>query len=177
MKPYVRPIVLLTVLGTFSVLMGLGGTYISKELIDGVTTGVFSGAFGGLAQVVTVMVAFTAISLAANAFTGIYTARFRLDVTKSLKKDLFEAVMGAQWLKLTDRHSGDIVNRMTSDVGNVVSGMTGVVPALVVNGVRFLASFALMFYYDPVVAGLAFLMGPLLLFSRVFLHQSCANTA
>lgn len=168
MKPYVRRMALLTVLGTFSVLMGLAGTYISKELIDGVTLGSFTGAFGNITQVILLMVGFTAISLAANAFTSIYTARFRLDVTRSLKKDIFEAVIGAQWLELTERHSGDIVNRMTSDVDRTVSGMTGVVPALVVNGVRFIASFILMFYYDPVVAGLALIMGPMLLFSSRF---------
>lgn len=168
MKPYVRRMTLLTVLGTFSVLMGLAGTYISKELIDGVTLGAFTGAFGNITQVILLMVGFTAISLASNAFTSIYTARFRLDVTKSLKKDIFEAVIGAQWLELTEMHSGDIVNRMTGDVDRTVSGMTGVVPALVVNGVRFIASFILMFYYDPVVAGLALIMGPMLLFSSRF---------
>lgn len=171
-KPYRGRIVFLTLLGTFSALMGLAGTYISKELIDGVTTGVFSGVFGGLAQVVIVMVLFTAVSLASNAFSNIYTSRFRLDVTRGLKQDLFDSVMNAQWLELSGRHSGDIVNRMTSDVDNVVSGMIGVVPALVINGVRFLASFILMFYYDPVVAGLAFLMGPmLLLLSRFFMGK------
>lgn len=168
MKAYRRHIFLLTLMGTFSVLMGLAGTYVSKELIDGVTTGIFSGLFGSLLEVVFVMVAFTGISLAANAFTNIYTARFRLDVTRKLKKDLFSAIMDAQWLELTRRHSGDVVNRMTRDIDNVVAGMTGVIPALVVNGVRFLASFSLMLYYDPVVAGLAFLMGPMLVLSSRF---------
>lgn len=168
-KNYRGRIFLLIIIGIASVLMGLAGTYVSKELIDGVTTGVFSGIWGNLAQVVAAMVLFTAFSLAATAIHNLYAAKFRLDVSRRLKKDLFSQIMDSEWMDLTKHHSGDLVNRMTRDIDNVVNGITGVVPTLAVSGMRFLAAFALMIYYDPVVAGLSFLMGPALLIASRFL--------
>ncbi len=168
-KDYRGRIFFLIFIGVASVLMGLAGTYLSKELIDGVTTGVFSGIWGNLAQVIIAMVLFTGVSLAATAVQNLYTARFRLDVSRQMKKELFSQIMGSDWLDLTKHHSGDLVNRMTRDLDNVVNGVTGIVPTLAVSGMRFLAAFALMVYYDPMVAALSFLMGPVLLIASRFL--------
>ena len=168
-KNYRGRIFLLVFIGVASVLMSLAGTYLSKELIDGVTTGVFSGIWENLAQVIVAMVLFTGVSLAATAIQNLYTARFRLDVSRQMKKELFSQIMGSDWLDLTKRHSGDLVNRMTRDLDNVVNGVTGVVPTLAVSGMRFLAAFVLMVHYDPIVAALSFLMGPVLLVASRFL--------
>ena len=58
---------------------------------------------------------------------------------------------------------------MTSDVGNIVNVMVNIVPAITSLGIQLVAAFLALLYYEPRLAILALLLGPItLIFSRIW---------
>lgn len=65
---------------------------------------------------------------------------------------IFARLMKCDWLHLYKRHTGDLVNRLEGDVGNITNFVTEIIPATVVVFIQLIASFTLLFYMSPMLA-------------------------
>ncbi len=100
-----------------------------------------------------------------------------------LRQSLFDALMGKEYEQFHHYHSGELMNRLTSDITNVSSGVTNLIPSAVsmatklIGGLIVLTRISLVFTAVLVGAGLI-----LLLCSRVYgrfskrLHKACQET-
>ena len=69
-------------------------------------------------------------------------------------------------------HSGDVLNRLFGDVGDIVSLMTEVVPSAVIIAVQFLASFIYLYVMDAALAIILIVSAPvLMLLSRYYFRK------
>ena len=77
-----------------------------------------------------------------------------------------------EWKELKDFRSGDLLNRLSNDAVQVASSVISWIPNSITKLVQFIGAFAIIFYYDPVMAGIALLSAPVtVIFSRKFMGK------
>ena len=165
-RKYKYAVALYIFLGIFGTGVGLGSGIISKYIIDAVTgydsTALFPAAIG--------YVALMLFQVGVNAWSSQVTAQNRIVVNQEIRAEVFEKVLSADWETLSDYHSGDLLNRLNSDVNTVATSVLGWIPTFVTGLVQFFATLGLIVYYDPVMAALALASAPVTLaLSRVLL--------
>lgn len=88
----------------------------------------------------------------------------------------YRHVLRAGWEALEPYRSGDLLNRLNSDVNVVSDGIIGFFPSLATSSVKFAGAFAIMLYYDPTMALIALLGVPVTLgLSRMMLRKLRAH--
>ena len=168
MKHHEKKILAVGLLGMTGTLMGLASSVASKYLIDAV-----SGH--GTAMLKQAAVAMAVMMLGSLVFQGIssrVTASVHLHVKNEMQHLTYKRILRAGWEALEPYRSGDLLNRLTSDVNTVADGMISFLPSLVSSAIRFSGAFAILLYYDPVMALIALLGVPVALgLSRMMLRK------
>lgn len=93
--------------------------------------------------------------------------RARLEV--KLKSRVFASVLKKQYRAASEYHSGEVLNRLVSDVTAVCDGAVGILPALAGMAARLVCAFAVLVVLEPWFV-LLFAVGGVLLFgiTRIF---------
>ncbi len=73
----------------------------------------------------------------------------RSTLENAFKKRLFAAILNKNYESVTSVHSGEWLNRMTSDVVVVADGITQLIPGLVGMGVRLIAALVVLTTLEP----------------------------
>ena len=148
--------------------MGLISSVASKYLIDAVTG---FGA-GRLASAAAALVVLTLGSLVLHAVSSRTSARIHVRLRNQMQHDAYTRILRAGWEALEPYRSGDLLNRLTSDVNTVSDGIINFLPSLVISVIRFLGAFGILLYFDPVMALIALLGVPVtLVLSRMMLGK------
>ena len=141
------------VLGTF---MGLGTSVASKYLIDAVSgikkERIFFWAI--------LIIGMTAANIFSNAVISRISARINVMIQNEIQADIFEKIIHTEWKELKDFRSGDLLNRLSNDAVQVASSVISWIPNCITKLVQFIGAFLIIFYYDPVMAGIALLGAP-----------------
>lgn len=160
-KQYKKEIIFYTLLGMFSTVMSLVSSVASKELIN-IVTGIQTNR---ALEMAVLMVSMALFSLFFNQIMSRITMKISIRIQNEIQADIFDQIIEVNWLDLSRFHSGDILNRFSSDVGTVASSAIGWVPNLIVNMFNFIATLALILYYDPTMTLLALVNAPIMLLS------------
>lgn len=155
-KKYWKSIVFYIVVGIFGTAMGLGSSIASKYLIDAVT-GVQKNRIGTLAVIIVTMAAANIIS---SAVISRISARIHVMVQNEIQADIYNKVIYTDWESLHEFRSGDLLNRLSGDAGQVASSIIGWIPNAITKLAQFAGAFVIIFYYDPIMAGIALLSAP-----------------
>ena len=148
--------------------MGLISSVASKYLIDAVTG---FGA-GRLASAAAALVVLTLGSLVLHAVSSRTSARIHVRLRNQMQHDAYTRILRAGWEALEPYRSGDLLNRLSSDVGTVSDGIIGFLPGVLSAGLKFVGAFVIMVVYDPVMALIALLGVPVTLaLSRVLMAR------
>ena len=146
-------------------VMGLGGSVASKYLIDAVTgRSVKALLWAGL-----LMAVMTLGSIGLRAVSSRVGARIHIRVKNEMQQRTFKRILRAGWEALEPYRSGDLLNRLNSDVGIVSDGIISFIPNLLTAALQFAGAFCIMLYYDPVMAVIALLGVPVTLTMSRFL--------
>ena len=152
-KPVRGSVALISLLGVLSALISLAVTLVTRSLIDGATSGDASALwiYGGLlvgCSLLGRLLSFFSLRLNASASIRLQTELQRM-VTISL--------MGKDYASLKPYHSGELVNRIFSDVSVVKGGMLGLLPTLLRTVVSFVGAAVILITMDwrflPVIIG------------------------
>ncbi|MGE5372301.1 MAG: ABC transporter ATP-binding protein [Solirubrobacterales bacterium] len=160
------PVLLLIILmGAVSSLGTVVVAVASKHMIDSAVKGDLQAMAAAAAMFGGIVLGTILINLGAS----LLAIRVSESMSNTIRQRIFRKLTGAEWLLLSGYHSGDLVTRLTSDVGTVTGVMVNVVPGIVSLGVQFLAAFFTLLHYEPKLAVLAFVLGPVtVLFSRIW---------
>lgn len=153
-------------MGILSTGMGLGTGIVSKYIIDAVTgydsKGILPAAVGYILM--------NLFQIGVSAGSSRISVKIELMVNQEIRADVFQKILQADWQSLSEYHSGDLLNRLNSDVNTVASSVLGWIPNLITGLIQFFATLALILYYDPTMALLALLSAPITLaLSRVLM--------
>ena len=158
-KRYRRAVWFYTILGVASSTLGLVSAVASKYSID-IITGYDSDH---LWFIVTVMVASALVGLLLRSVTSRISTKISLRVNNDIQAQVFDRLLGADWRSLNACASGDLLSRLSTDVGSVSSSAIRWLPDLIVTAYTFAATLAVILHYDWVMALLALASAPFLL--------------
>ena len=158
-KRYRRAVWFYTILGVASSTLGLVSAVASKYSID-IITGYDSDH---LWFIVTVMVASALVGLLLRSVTSRISTKISLRVNNDIQAQVFDRLLGADWRSLNAFPSGDLLSRLSTDVGSVSSSAIRWLPDLIVTAYTFAATLAVILHYDWVMALLALASAPFLL--------------
>ena len=156
------------VLGSTSVGLNLYFIFLCKRLVD-VATGVFDGNiywYTALAIIV------TALRLAVQAVNQRIENLTTSKMSFIIRKDLYSNLLQAEWLGKEKRHSGDVINRMETDVNSVTSVICEDVPRSVTTVIQLIAAVIFLCTMDWRLALVILLISPAFIaFGRIFVKK------
>ena len=160
-KNYKKEIVFYIFLGIFSTIMTLVSSIASKELIDVVTGHEVSKA----PLMAIIMISMSLFSLFFGSIMSRITIKINIRIQNDIQADIFDKIIGVNWIDLSKYPSGDILNRFGSDVSTVANSAIGWVPDIIVSIFNFIATLCVVMYYDPTMMILTLINTPLMLIS------------
>ena len=143
-RPVRGNVIAITMIGMINSLMGLAVTMVTKGLIDGATGGrsrdlwIYGGTLAGL--------------IIAERGMSILNARIRLRTSTKfqmeMQRNVTRALMGKEYTAIKPFHSGQLVNRVFSDVSVVKGGVMGLLPSIVTTAVSFIGAAIILITMD-----------------------------
>ena len=166
-KKYKGAILFYTLLGIASTSFGLVGSIASKYLID-IVTGYQTDK---LVTLIIIMLGSSLFSLLFSSVISRITARLNIFINNDIQADIFDKIIDADWLSLSQFPNGDILSRFNADVTTVSSNAISWLPTIVIAVYNFFATFAVIWYYSHVMAVLALGSAPFMLLMSKLLIQ------
>ena len=164
-RKYKGAILFYTFLGIASTSLGLVSSVASKYTID-IVTGYQKNR---LATLLIIMIGSSLFSLLFRSVISRITARLSIFINNDIQADIFDKIIDADWLSVSEYSNGDILNRFNGDVNTVSSNAISWLPTIVIAVYNFIATFAVIWHYSRVMAVLAFLSAPFMLLMSKFL--------
>ena len=150
--------------------------YISKSLVD-VASGVGAGGGRELVLLGCAMVLTILLRIAFQSCISYIESKAEIKIANSLRQREFDKLMHLKSDYRKHWHSGDLVNRMQSDVSAVASSIGRVIPNLTGAVLKFSAAFAYMLVLEARLAWLLVLVIPVGVFGgRFVLRRTRALT-
>lgn len=160
--------VLNAVIGLALVGVGLLGVDTIRKLTD-IATGAREGSIGWMAGL---LGAVFFIEMVLHIISTWVAAVLGVKAQNLMQQSFFRRLLKGQWSGVEKYHSGDVLNRLFSDVSDIVRLMTEVVPSALIVVVQFAASFVYLYVMDQMLALILVLISPLfVVFSRFYFNK------
>lgn len=89
--------------------------------------------------------------------------------SNNIREKLFIRILDAKWMDLSKCHSGELLTRLTRDVGILSSVLVDIIPDMISLGVQFIGAFIILAIYEPYLALAVFVISPAgILISRLY---------
>lgn len=167
-KKQIPKIVLLSLNNAILALVGVLVAYLSKKVID-VAVDIASTPKGEEKDY-TMLVVFGAIMFAAitarvvvRIFTQSLSVKVQAKMEMGMRAKMFCSILGKKYDKISEYHSGELMNRITSDINIVSSGMVSLIPETTYIIFQFVGAMAVLVMFDWKFA-LIFVAGGLIVF-------------
>lgn len=164
-KKYKGAIIFYIFLGIISTSMGLISSVAGKYLID-IITGYQTSKLGILIIITLGSAIFSLIFT--NVINRIST-KLSIYINNDIQADIFDKIIDAEWLEISKYKNGDVLNRFNSDVNTVSSNAISWLPTIIIAVYNFIATFAVIWHYDSIMALIAFISAPVMLLMSKFL--------
>ena len=154
MRPYRGNVVFLTFLTVFSVLLSLSFSYILQYVINSAAAKekklllIFSA----------VVLAVVVVRVLTQTLLNYLSEKYRAKITVGLRNRTFQKILRSQYAHAEKYHSGDLLNRMTSDVNEVAADSVSILPAVVGMIVQCIGAISALLLLDPLFT-LVFTLG------------------
>lgn len=178
-KPFTGYIVLISLISAFSAGSTVVFALLTQQVIDR-ATGAAEGNFWIPGMVlISVVLARMLLSVLYNYLTGWINGKLEIRI----KDRVFDTLFRKQWKDVNGFHSGELLNRMTSDSGIIVTGVINTAPQITAMVISLVASIAVLFAMDWKFTLILLSFGLLMLIvSRIYgryikvLHKECQTT-
>lgn len=152
-------VLLLLILQILLGIIGVGYAAIFKSLIDAAVAG-HRGAFFKWVILFAVMIIIQLVAGAVNRFLNEYTSA---SIENCFKERLLQFLFERNYANVTAVHSGEWMNRLTSDTVVVANGLTQIVPGVAGMLIRLIGAVVMFFILFPQGAFIAIPGGVLLI--------------
>ena len=154
-KKYLPLIIAVSVVTAFSACTGVGIALVTKRIFDIAT----KDSKGSLVFAGFTLFAIIAAQVVLSAVQSFLSAYANGRLTESIREYLFASVLKKKYSSLSSFHSGDILNRFTSDTEAVVSGAVTTIPSITSIAAKIVAGIGTMLVLNPYLAVIILLLG------------------
>lgn len=145
MRPYRASIFLLTVLTVLATGSSLAFAYLVKNLINSAT--------GGKNQLLwlfaAVLLGLLPLKILLKTIDAFYAEKLRAKIVSEFRVLTFSKILRSEYAQITGYHSGELLNRLTSDINEVAADTVGLMPTLVGMSVQCVGSIIALLTIDP----------------------------
>lgn len=92
------------------------------------------------------------VQILLTAVTNVLKAQVSGKLDMQLKSVLFDSYINKQYKSIQNFHSGEMINRFTSDIEIVINSVIGIVPEAISIGVKIIAGLAVLIYINKYFA-------------------------
>lgn len=128
---------------------------VSSEILD-IATGAKTGSFWFAVFKIVFIIALQG-GLNILYCNILIRAMGKIDI--KIKQGLFNCLLNKKWTKINEYHSGELLNRFTSDVDIIINGIISIVPSGIALGTRLIAGLAVLFSIEPKLTVIVVIFG------------------
>ena len=154
-KRFLPAVAVTSLISAFTAVSYVLLALITKRVLDIAT----KDAAGSLAAAGTALFAVIAVQVILSACQSILNAYVNGRLTLSLRSYLFTLICRKRYSQISRYHSGDILNRLTSDVDVVVSSSVSIIPSVVSTVAKITAGIGAMIFMNPIIAAVILVLG------------------
>lgn len=166
-RPQLLSIVIISIIFGGMAYLGVAVATLSRGIVDSAV----NSDIGGIVFYAVILVSLTVAQLVVRIVSRVLDFNISAKLEISMKQSLFESIIRKKYEKISDIHTGELLNRITSDVSVVVSSIISIVPNLVYFIVKLVGVFVVLFAIDKTFC-LVFLFGGAFMFALVLLFKS-----
>lgn len=144
-KPYIPRLVLLTVLEITRAYLGVQFALATRQVIDSAQ----SGSIEALAQAGLALAAVVVGIMALYASAQYLRGWLRSTLDRAWKTRLTHTLLHGDYARVSAYHSGELVNRLTSDVDAVNNGVISLIPSVAALFTRLISAVWIMATMEP----------------------------
>ncbi len=167
MRPYRPSVILLAGLTVTATLLSLAFSYLIRFVINGAADGdskrmwIFAAVCAGTAL----------LRVALQVIRSYYAERCRAKITVGLRSRLFTGLLRADYAEAEKYHSGDLLNRFTSDVAEVANTGVSILPAVAGMLVQCVGAIVALFLLNPLFTAVFAASGVFVSLASVFFRK------
>ena len=155
-------------LGLLSVVVSLAQVWAIQHAIDVASHTAEGSLYWAVAYMGLLILANFAISISSIWVRNILGIRAQ----NRMQQRMLDRILRSEWRGKERMHSGDVINRLEGDVGNVVSFLTETLPGALSTLAMFIGAFLYLFSMDKWLAVIIIVMLPLFLaVSKIYVNQ------
>ena len=146
---------------------GVGFAISSKRVLDVAS----NSTEGNLLTEALVLFSLVVIQLILQIILSKCYVKTQAQTRIKIKTDLFESIVKKDLTEVNFYHSGELVNRLTSDVNVVSNAVVDIFPTAIALSIGVCLSFGVLFSLDPVYAVIYLIVAPLALLTARFFRK------
>ncbi len=169
-------IALLTILNIVYSMLQLSFVSASKNVIDIATKTIEGSIKDACITLVLLLIVQLTLQIGINFVNVHACSRFEI----ALKRNVFRTLMEKEYLAVSKYHSGELLNRINSDVSVIVNGIIGIIPSAALFSTSIIGGFIMLCNIDRTLAFIILAIGPVVavgarLYSAKYklLHKKC----
>ena len=155
MRPYRASIVFITIISVLTTLSSLAFAYLVRYLVGGA----IERNVDSIVLISCILLAILAVKIISSVLYSYFTERQRCKMIAKERKKIYGRLLHSDYEKLAEFHSGDLLNRITSDLTEVVVDTVSLTPTLVGIGVQCVGAIAALLTLDPLFTAIYVVCG------------------
>lgn len=154
-KPYIWKLLLMMLVSLAATGVSLWQAEINKDIMN--MADEHNMNFKSLLILYAVLIlAMQVVNVVASLISAVLDERFSFGI----RKQIYDKIINSHWLDVKRYHTGDLMTRLTSDAGNIASGIVGTIPNIILLFIELAAVFIFLYIYSPLLAVFALLIAP-----------------
>lgn len=167
LKKFIPAIIAISAINAITALIGIYMAFLSKRVLDMNATGTLNRAvlFGGM------LFAAVVVSILLSGISSAINVRVGGKITISLRRYLFSVLVRRHYSETSKYHSGELLNRFTSDIDVISSLATSTLPSVVSMITKVIAGVIALTVLNSVLSLIVVLTGTLFPFFGRFISR------
>ena len=155
MCPYHGRVFFLTALTVLSTSLSLAFAYMVRYLINSAS----ADKPKELLVFALVLLGLLLLRICIQTLSGYLSEKLRAKIVAELRVKAFSKILRSDYAKVQTYHSGELLNRLTTDIQEVATDTVGLAPAIVGMLVQCLGAIAALLTIDPLFTGIYVICG------------------
>lgn len=162
-RPQFINIIILAVVYAVNAFIGVYNTEYARDLVDAAVKGVNGGSLDEVIRYAMLYFGVTVVQVLTIVLAKNFAFKVSAKLDMSIKSKLFHDMLQKDYSEISGYHSGELMNRLTNDVGVVTSAVVSIVPSFVFYVVKIVGIFYILISIDIIFA-LVFIIGGAVVF-------------